>query len=838
MRPRKRIFKHKGKPLLNGAFAVGKNEEEDRAISNLVPLNALIDTSKFWKPVFARVPSLRVVTVRQGKRLRTSKRDARHFFHQLAVGRRWQKYFAHPALPASDRFSEKVPCHRCLPMGFSGSVSWAQRLNESLVEVSGLPAERRLVQNELPPAGYPVWGSIIDDIWAVNEDGSEDLGNEWATSFADEWRKLGLQENDSKRVCGAPVAEVQGAVVHGNELWLGVSREKRALLMESGLWLVAQRRPLVKSIERWVGKLAFCQQFRVCTRATLDSTYMWMDHNRRAKRRRAVLWPAVRAEMLLAMLEVPAMYADLRSTWCPRVEASDASPGGHGRAWAWFDTEKVSFIGRACEGKGVYTNLEMPYGLEAPEGVCPMEQLIIDHDNYSWAEVSRRGGYRHITLEEGAAWVWSLHDRLRRPAEFNKKVVHLIDSAALAGAAKKGRSSSRRLNAVCRQGKVCIMAGQLDPYFPWVASARNPSDAASSRFGIRARPGLAPAPQKILLEPRPARTIEVPPAAAGLWLLEEPLVRRLVREGKALTNATWQTALPEVVFHFCSGPLRDGCFAEAIVDEFDKVGREVVVISLDPVVDRALDLLSPTIAALVRRLCGAGRVSAALGGPPCSTWSRARFLPLPGGQGPRPLRSMNAPLECLADRSEKEKAMCRTGTLLAMSCVYWLGLAWAGGAWIGMEHPEDLGPPCASLFSTAPVIQLLTFITGQFWKFDQCTFGAPTRKPTQILTCDSHTPSDFKRRCFHSSPHRVAKGLDSAGRFLTAPLAAYPAALCRALASCARHGRGTAAAHRPEARHRLTAAWIAIWQGCGFPALLSSAALSALVCEEPGRLQG
>eukprot|EP00974_Lingulodinium_polyedra_P055989 5384280-Lingulodinium_polyedra.AAC.1 len=32
-----------------------------------------------------------------------------------------------------------------------------------------------------------------------------------------------------------------------------------------------------------------------------------------------------------------------------------------------------------------------------------------------------------------------------------------------------------------------------------------------------------------------------------------------------------------------------------------------------------------------------------MAGPPCSTWSRARWNPLPGGGGPRPLRTRDEP---------------------------------------------------------------------------------------------------------------------------------------------------------------------------------------------------
>ena len=59
-----------------------------------------------------------------------------------------------------------------------------------------------------------------------------------------------------------------------------------------------------------------------------------------------------------------------------------------------------------------------------------LTSLRIPVDEYSWKTIGRPGGYKHITLEEAAALNWSLHDRLRRPQEFNSKVLHGVDSAA------------------------------------------------------------------------------------------------------------------------------------------------------------------------------------------------------------------------------------------------------------------------------------------------------------------------------------------------------------------------------------------------------------------------
>ena len=280
VRVRHRIFKHRGVPVVNGTFAVAKNSTEDRAISALCPTNDLIDASKLWRPKFARMSVFGTLAVRPGMRLRLYKRDARHYYHMLRVGRRGQKLFAHPPVPAMSSFGERHKVHTACPMGFAGSAAWAQGLNEALSLRGGLPQGRRMVDGTVPPGRPPVWGSILDDIWAVDEVPELDAEDAphgdaalWVEEISEQWTREGIDENMPKRIHGFCSGEIQGAYFDGKDLWMGVFRPRRLKIIESGLRLVSEHRVLAKSIERWVGKLSFAQSFRVCTRSSLESIY-------------------------------------------------------------------------------------------------------------------------------------------------------------------------------------------------------------------------------------------------------------------------------------------------------------------------------------------------------------------------------------------------------------------------------------------------------------------------------------------------------------------------------------------------------------------------------------
>ena len=90
--------------MYGGSFAVGKNKDEDRAISAVCQVNELIDKSKLWAPKLARMGALRCLALSGNRKLRIYKKDARHFFHFLRIGKRWHKYLAHP--PVGPRGSD------------------------------------------------------------------------------------------------------------------------------------------------------------------------------------------------------------------------------------------------------------------------------------------------------------------------------------------------------------------------------------------------------------------------------------------------------------------------------------------------------------------------------------------------------------------------------------------------------------------------------------------------------------------------------------------------------------------------------------------------------------
>lgn len=162
-----RVWKHRGRRLVGGIFAVPNGEGEQRVISD-VAVNDLVDPAKVIRPAFAYPPRLRVMRTDKRRPIRVRKRDLRHCLHMLRPGRRWPKFFAHPSV--SNRPDRVLyPLHVAVPMGFTGSPGWAQAAADTIFLSGRLPQERRVTFERPCPVAPPVWGSIIDDLWAIDQ---------------------------------------------------------------------------------------------------------------------------------------------------------------------------------------------------------------------------------------------------------------------------------------------------------------------------------------------------------------------------------------------------------------------------------------------------------------------------------------------------------------------------------------------------------------------------------------------------------------------------------------------------------------------------------------------
>ena len=181
-----------------------------------------------------------------------------------------------------------------------------------------------------------------------------------------------------------------------------------------------------------------------------------------------------------------------------------------------------------------------------------------------------------------------------------------------------------------------------------------------------------------------------------------------------------------------------------------------------------------------------GEVAAFLCGPPCETWSRARFVQSEHSErGPRPVRSAQD-LWGLPSLSLRELAQVRVGNnLLCFSLEMLFRLAIVGALGV-LEHPEMPEDETMPSIWRLDVMQWLLQMPGvHSFGFSQGLLGAPSPKPTRLLVLNMDGLMGELRRHHLSAdpPRRSAIGKAADGSWCTGVLKEYPPAMSRALAA-------------------------------------------------------
>ena len=125
-----------------------------------------------------------------------------------------------------------------------------------------------------------------------------------------------------------------------------------------------------------------------------------------------------------------------------------------------------------------------------------------------------------------------------------------------------------------------------------------------------------------------------------------------------------------------------------------------------------------------------GLIDIVLGGPPCSTWSKLRFLP----NGPPPLRHRGDHVWGLPGLTLAQRARVREGNVLMVNCLaLFEAVSLRGGGHL-MEHPADPGyEPFPSIWSNEEMQGLEFRCNAIRLLIHQCMFGGRARKDTFLF---------------------------------------------------------------------------------------------------------
>ena len=268
---------------------------------------------------------------------------------------------------------------------------------------------------------------------------------------------------------------------------------------------------------------------------------------------------------------------------------------------------------------------------------------------------------------------------------------------------------------------------------------------------------------------------------------------------RPVSPRTWAFRPTELYFlHFFSGRRRGGDLQEAI-EKIPLPSNTILwVLSLDlQICPRRCNLMCPKQQSQWIRLIRAGRVAGSCAGPPCETWSIARWMPPPqqhqqGRRMPRPIRSRSEPWGLLCS-SAKEHVQLTVGSVLLQFTL--LATLWQGimGGFALIEHPldpiefysDERARLNGSIWSLAAMRWLEDTQLFARVAVNQGHYGAPSAKPTCLLVANVE-PSILAtlETSLRTSPLPEARsvGVGSDGEWMTKRLKEYPESFCGLIA--------------------------------------------------------
>eukprot|EP00438_Fugacium_kawagutii_P022429 Skav232856 [mRNA] locus=scaffold2451:21985:25866:+ [translate_table: standard] len=237
-----------------------------------------------------------------------------------------------------------------------------------------------------------------------------------------------------------------------------------------------------------------------------------------------------------------------------------------------------------------------------------------------------------------------------------------------------------------------------------------------------------------------------------------------------------------IVLHMFSGRRRRLDFHDWVQHMYGDCTPYLCIVSLDLAIDDAMDIYQMKVWQSVLAAAASGAIRALLVGPPCESWSSARYHQLEDGKGPRPVRDSARPWG-KALLGYKELQQGRIGSSLLLHALHvWCLVAIHGG-----RHPAWSGEPThASIWRTS-LLHLIVEVygLGRTYTFPQFLLGAGGCKPTTLLYQNFNLPGSIATHLRHDLPRPGTALIGRArnGTFRTMVAIEYPPLMCQALAA-------------------------------------------------------
>ena len=498
-----------GYPLVSSFFAVAKDDEKDRGITDRRPSNAY--ELGLPQPRLPHGCLFGQVLLEPWEALRLSKKDLPDFFPNLAVepakaarnavGRAYSPLelvaagFVVPDQLLSERQLWLGQTTLC--MGDRNALAHATAGHEHIARQCGLMTPASALRYGLPtPRGKYCEGIFVDDwvgcfkhrlddepAFAASPDGQA------SSALSQAYTAYLVPEKKAKSVDGAHVMTAWGKRVDGIIGRSGVEPAKLLRIQVHTLRSLLLPRASRKLVEKLCGLWTDCMMDRRVCFSAFDAIYRVLQSWQYGATYR---WPAqVIEELLTAVVWGPMMYSDLRARVASTIYATDASLDKGGCCSTVIPEDAAKELWRFADLRGHCVWLEkrereLPFQKSRclTELDLQLERLIRSCQckavfSYPF-QLSD-----HITLQEAKVIKTLLvrladqtcHRQLRQPI--------FVDSQASLGAFGKWRSPSTRLNRLLRLTAPHVLGAGLVPGLFWIRSEVNPADDLTRDVALR-----------------------------------------------------------------------------------------------------------------------------------------------------------------------------------------------------------------------------------------------------------------------------------------------------------------------------------------------------------------
>lgn len=365
------LYEVGGRPLLNGLFGVSKNEFEGgtevmRIIMNLIPLNGVC---RGFEGDVSTLPSwagMSPLHLQPHEHLLVSSEDVRAFFYIFKVPREWHRFLAFnrplPKALCGPDAGNWYPCSAVLPMGFKNSVALAQHVHRYIVQqaLKSVPqgGEAELRKDRPFTNANPVHRIYLDnfdELERVSTDLAHTIAGQLSPlteSLQETYAVLGVPRHPKKGVARQSLAEVQGAIIDGEQglahpkiekivkyaqlarllLVEGFSTQKQMQVVRGGFVYIAMfRRPLLGALNHVWKFIVECEGYPPVVKFALPAE--------------------VKQEIARFLGLIPLAYMNFRCQISDMVTASDASEKGGG-VTASQGLTPMGIIASKCQIRG------------------------------------------------------------------------------------------------------------------------------------------------------------------------------------------------------------------------------------------------------------------------------------------------------------------------------------------------------------------------------------------------------------------------------------------------------------------------------------------------------